>query len=513
MRTRHFSFLIKLLPALLLIIAADRLFHHEVGSWFGGWTLAWIGLLLLARPALRRGSALVACAIAAAFALTMASDPGPLAWAMFWAALSIAALLPRTAGFDDAWRWGMRLLAHGLSGPLTPIHDLLRLLRHRPTRGRPTIRSVGAMLALPLVTTALFVALFATANPLIGNAFLAIELPSVGQIFFWLFVLVVVWPSLRPSRFATRFGMSAPEPEIRLPGSSVPSVLISLALFNVVFAIQNGLDIAFLWSGAPLPTGVTMTEYVHRGAYPLIATALLAGIFVLGTLKPGSATAANPAIRRLVVAWVAQNVLLVASSALRTFDYIATSELTPWRIAALVWMALVALGLVLICWRMLAGRSARWLINSNALAATIVLAASTVVDFQAMSAAWNVRHAREAGGGAGALDLCFLYRMGAPALLPLIELEQRPLTPEFRDRVRSVRQQIQYGDAIWGSKGVVQYQADWGSWTWHNALRLAEARRRLGNAPDAPVATPKGHSRDCDGAIVQLDPTVVAADH
>ena len=66
---------------------------------------------------------------------------------------------------------------------------------------------------------------------------------------------------------------------------------------------------------------------------------------------------AHPLARRLVTLWVVQNIVLVASSALRTIDYIESSMLTAWRIAALAWMALVALGLVLICWRILAGRS------------------------------------------------------------------------------------------------------------------------------------------------------------
>ena len=65
-------------------------------------------------------------------------------------------------------------------------------------------------------------------------------------------------------------------------------------LFQAVFALQNGLDLAFLWSGAPLPDGMTLAEYAHRGAYPLIATALLAGLFVLVTLRPGAPTRRNP---------------------------------------------------------------------------------------------------------------------------------------------------------------------------------------------------------------------------
>jgi len=498
--TRSFSFLIKLVPALLLVAAADWLCDWKFGSWVGGFALAWVVLLLLVRPALRRGPALAASAVAAALALVMADDPGPLAWAMFWAAVSMAALLPRTIRFDDAWRWALRLFAQAATGPLSPLVDLARLLHSRPSDGHLTLRSLAKMLALPLIMTGLFVALFAGANPLVEQALSSITPPSIGEMFFWLVVLAMVWPTLRPHRWPTRFRI--PDAELTLPGGSTPSVLISLALFNIVFAIENGLDIAFLWSGAPLPAGVSMTDYVHRGAYPLIVTALLAGIFVLGTLKPGSATAANPMSRRLVVAWIAQNMLLVASSVLRTAEYVEESMLTPWRIAAFLWMGLVALGLGLICWRMLTGKSARWLINTNAGAAAIVLAFSTILDFNAMAATWNVRHAAEATGHGPKLDLCFLNLMGSPALLPLIELEHKPLPNDFRDRVRAVRRSILTGDGYpHDGMGLAATQADWRRWTWRNQRRLDEARSLLGAHPPLPAAMPKDAQRDCDGSI------------
>ena len=134
-------------------------------------------------------------------------------------------------------------------------------------------------------------------------------------------------------------------------------VIVALVAVILIFALQNGLDIAFLWSGARLPDGMTFAGYAHRGAYPLIATALLAGLFVLVTLRPGSPLAASATTRRLVYLWIGQNVLLVASTILRTLDYVDAYSLTRLRIAALVWMALVAAGLVLICWRIWARRS------------------------------------------------------------------------------------------------------------------------------------------------------------
>jgi len=274
-RSARYSFLTKMTFVVPLIAAADALFHGEVGSWLGGLMLAWTVVLIIARPALRRGPVLVAAAAASIFGLVAVDSPGLLGWTMFWVAISIAALLPRAQGFDDAWRWAVRVAAHGVTGPFTPLIDLVRLFRPRPQRGRMTARALAAMLALPLAMGVVFVALFASANPLIAHAFAAIRLPSIGEIAFWLAMLALFWPAFRPSRWATRIVSALPDTEMTLPGASTPSVLIALGLFNAIFAVENGLDIAFLWSGAPLPAGTTMANYAHQGAYPLIATAIL----------------------------------------------------------------------------------------------------------------------------------------------------------------------------------------------------------------------------------------------
>src|SRR3546814_15927223 len=79
--------------------------------------------------------------------------------------------------------------------------------------------------------------------------------------------------------------------------------------YTTLFRSQNALDIAFLWSGAALPGHVTLAEYAHRGAYTLIATALLAGLSVLVVLRPGEAATRGPRVRGLGGLWIAQDVL------------------------------------------------------------------------------------------------------------------------------------------------------------------------------------------------------------
>ena len=262
---------------------------------------------------------------------------------------------------------------------------------------------------------------------------------------------------------------------------------MTLVTFNTIFAVENALDLIFLWSGAALPATITLADYAHRGAYTLIATALLAATFVVVALNPGSGAAKSTWLRRLVVLWIAQNVMLVASSILRLIDYIDAFSLTVLRISALVWMFLVAVGLVLICWRMLAAKSAAWLINATTAVAFMVLGLCSVIDLGATAASWNVRHARDARD----LDLCYLQALGPSALLPLIDLERRAGSTRLRDRATFLRTELR--DDLRAS------QADWHQWTFRNARRLSRADALLGPNPRQPLPAPNG--RACDGAI------------
>ena len=63
------------------------------------------------------------------------------------------------------------------------------------------------------------------------------------------------------------------------------SVRNALLMFNVMFALQTGLDLAIVSGGAALPEGLSYASYAHRGAYPLVVTALLAGVFAITALS------------------------------------------------------------------------------------------------------------------------------------------------------------------------------------------------------------------------------------
>ncbi|TIT60144.1 MAG: DUF4173 domain-containing protein, partial [Mesorhizobium sp.] len=287
---------------------------------------------------------------------------------------------------------------------------------------------------------AVFVALFGAANPVIEywlsliDLIKLLDLIQLARIAFWLFVLAGVWAFLRPRlpRFGRRIfrpnhlladAQPTTKPDRHVVEDIVfgkAAILRALIVFNMLFAMQSGLDATYLWGGVALPDGLSYAAYAHRGAYPLLVTALLAAGFVLAALRPGSETSADPLIRGLVYAWVAQNIMLVVSSILRLDLYVGIYALTYWRVAAFVWMGLVAAGLALIIARIALGKSSEWLLSANLLTLSLALYACCFINFAALIANYNVDHSLEMTGQGIPLDAWYLRSLG-PGAFPALD--------------------------------------------------------------------------------------------
>ena len=142
-------------------------------------------------------------------------------------------------------------------------------------------------------------------------------------------------------------------------GLNAGSVLRALVMFNLILAVQSVMDLSILIGGAALPEGMSLATYAHRGAYPLLATAMLAGGFALAA-RPYLGSHAS--LKPLMMLWLGQNALLGLSSVLRLDLYVASFGLTYLRLYAMIWIGLVVVGLMLTAWQILKVRSNRWLL-------------------------------------------------------------------------------------------------------------------------------------------------------
>ncbi|WP_299284836.1 DUF4173 domain-containing protein [uncultured Tateyamaria sp.] len=211
---------------------------------------------------------------------------------------------------------------------------------------------------LPLCASSVFLLLFIGANPVLerwlDNATrIEVNAFDPSRVLFWAFVAFAVYPFVAfitlTKSFATetRCRLDRPRRSDRIINAR--SVTISLVLFNGMFLAQNTTDIAFLWGGAALPDGLSYARYAHQGAYPLMATSVLAGLFVLISRRfiPSA-----PLLKVLLLAWIVQNVFLVSSALARLELYVDVYGFTYLRVRAGIGMGLVAVGMGLLAWQL-----------------------------------------------------------------------------------------------------------------------------------------------------------------
>jgi hypothetical protein len=461
-------------PLLLALLADWFFYQHPLG-----WLLGVYGLMLAcilfarARPRHQRSAYPI---------LLLISIPAFASiWRIDWVTTLVLVVLI----------WAMSIAAGGgapphLSGwPMAFLRFPLRFLTYFERRcantGRVRAQS-GKKLpfhkfvrnwVLPMGLTLVFVVLFSVANPVFSDWIRRLMGAFEDQFYqwlsplrwlFWGIISLLCWCLMRYR--AKRAGIAQVGKLKRIDVEPIMPLGRTLGLFNLVFAIQNMIDARYLVYGAELPNGMTYAQYAHRGAYPLVATALLAGAFILIVFPPGRDKADSRLVRGLLYAWILQNVLLTIAAVWRLWLYVGAYGLTRLRVAAALWMLLVATGLLFTGARLCFRYTTEWLLRANAIALACVLACWMFADIHGFVARFNVSHCRERNGAGVSIDLQYLQQLG-PAALPALRVlaETEDLPENMVDRVSHVQTVLAH-----------QLNAkltDWRGWTVQR-LRLLE---------------------------------------
>lgn len=384
-----------LIALILLVGLADILFWgHTPGLSLALYAAA-IFAAALTRPP--RPPALIVLTLAA---LPVIDHVQPLSL-MFLALGLIAALtLTRIPPGTALWPACLTLAR------LIPLHGLIAASRAVRTWRLPTPR----IWALPVGGTLVLLALLIEANPILDGWLSSVPLDPLHWLqraLFWSGVALLLWPLLTVTPQAA--ALTTPRlPNLGLNATSVSHALIA---FNAVLGLQTLLDARYLWSGAALPPGLTLAEYAHRGAYPLLATALLAGAFALAA-RPWAAE--RRALKPLLILWLAQNILLTLSALYRLDLYVQSFGLTYLRVHALIWMALVAAGLALTLAQIALSRSNPWLLIRCTALGLATLYAAAFINFADLIARTNV--------AMGKIDPLYLCSLGPTAAASVPEI-------------------------------------------------------------------------------------------
>ncbi len=174
------------------------------------------------------------------------------------------------------------------------------------------------------------------------------------------------------------------------------SGIVMFALLNLLILVLNVGDILFMSGGSVLPEGVSLSDSVHQGVGALIVSIVFAVLIILFYFRGRlNFFQGNNAIKGLAILWIGQNLLMVASTAYRNFDYIDAHGLTLKRIGVYVYLLLTIIGLVFTAVKLLKIRTNWYLVKAVSWSFYIILAISPLVNWDRLVLESQVKVAQQ----------------------------------------------------------------------------------------------------------------------
>jgi hypothetical protein len=372
--------------------------------------------------------------------------PRLIAVTVMLGAVAIRAIVAPTAfvavlGFALVGAFAMALRVRRLFVPDVLVSATSAVSRV-PSRVRALVRGATAVagrsrferssilpVVVPIALLAMFLGVFALANPLVASGLATVGsvhsrialVPGPFRVLGWLLSLgAAVW-LLRPTCRLPR-GSEEAAPSVSASTTALLVARNALVAQNVLFFAYNALDARYLWSGAP-PAGMTTQAYAHAGAFWL-TLALVLVTAVIGVMFKGPLAVderGKPA-RLLAYAWMAQGLVLAFGTYRRIGIHIARSGLSDLRIVGILGTTLVVCGVFLVATKLSRRRTFSWLLRRQLDAFVITAVFYVVAPTHLVSARVNV--ARLSHGEYG--PLLHVFRQShetesAAALIPLVE--------------------------------------------------------------------------------------------
>lgn len=209
--------------------------------------------------------------------------------------------------------------------------------------------------------------------------------------------------------------------------------LLLFVLLNLMLVILNTGDIQTLYFNGGLPKNITHSDFVHSGVGIIILSIILATSLIMYLFRKEFTTVKNnKALVAFVSLWIAQNVLMLSSTAFRNQIYIHDFNFTYKRIGVYVWLTLAAIGLLIMLWKIYKKRTNWYLVRTNVAVWFTTLALCSLVNWDKLITVYNIQNKPVAE-----VDFYYLFSLSEANISELIAVTKKPEFAVFNSKLKN----------------------------------------------------------------------------
>lgn len=264
-------------------------------------------------------------------------------------------------------------------------------------------RSIGGFL-IGIVIAFVFFLLYRQANPLFKDLTKNINFDwlSFGWIFFTFWGFLVIMGLIKSKRIEfisenelkLNQKINNNDPNANELHNKAIIAISSFIILNVMLLLLNGLDIVNIYITQKLPAGITLSDFVHQSVWSMIFSIVIAVTLIMWIFSGKlNFSGQGKYIKWLIYLWIFQSVIMVINTMVRNYWYISSYQLSYLRIGVYVFLMLSVIGLILTALKVAYQKSAWRLVCDNFEVWFIILAISTLFNWDNMITNYNIAHA------------------------------------------------------------------------------------------------------------------------
>ena len=284
-----------------------------------------------------------------------------------------------------------------------------------------------------IIITILFFIMYQSANPLFAEntKWINFDFISIQWIFFTLGGTIIMYGlfynrTIKPienweNQLLVSSKLYVNDTNIKRYETERFAGMLLFVMLNLMLLILNIGDIQTLYFNGGLPKNISHSDFVHNGVGVIILSISIASSLIMFLFRKQFSTVKNnKALTVGIYLWIAQNILMLSSTALRNQIYIQDFNFTYKRIGVYVWLFLSVVGLMITFYTIYKNRSNWFLIRTNFAVWFTCLSFSSCVNWDKLITNYNIYNKPLAQ-----VDFHYLFSLSDTNIPELIAITKR----------------------------------------------------------------------------------------